>query len=112
GATTCGSRQARPTSCTFDDADSLTPRREPRAGARVAAAPLVRGRPGLVQEGGLLRDPHPRLPRRLRRRQRRLPGPGREARLPAVARDQLHLAAADVPVAAPGRWLRHQRLLL
>ena len=41
----------------------------------------------------------------------RLPGPDREARLPAVARRRLHLAAADLPVAAARRRLRHRRLL-
>ncbi len=49
--------------------------------------------------------------RRQRRRLRRLPRAEREARLPPVARDRLHLAAADVPVAAAGRRLRHRRLL-
>ena len=53
-------------------------------------------RPAVVQARGLLRDPHPRLLRRQRRRLGRLPRPDREARLPAVARDRLHLAAADV----------------
>ena len=48
---------------------------------------------------GLLRDPPARLLRRQRRRVRRLPRADREARLPAVARRRLHLAAADVPVA-------------
>ena len=50
------------------------------------AGPLVRGRAAVVQDGGLLRDPHPRLLRRQRRRLGRLPRPDREARLPAVAR--------------------------
>ncbi len=73
---------------------------------------VVRGGPAVVQAGGLLRDPHPRLLRRQRRRLRRLPRADREARLPAVARHRLHLAPADVPVAAAGRRLRHLRLLL
>ena len=68
-------------------------------------------RPALVQARGLLRDPHPRLLRRQRRRLRRLPRADREARLPAVARHRLHLAAADVPLAAARRRLRHRRLL-
>ena len=72
---------------------------------------MVRAGPALVQAGGLLRDPHPRLLRRQRRRLRRLPRADREARLPAVARRRLHLAAADVRVAAQGRRLRHRRLL-
>ena len=41
----------------------------------------------------------------------RLPRADREARLPAVARRRLHLAAADVPLAAARRRLRHRRLL-
>ena len=73
--------------------------------------PLVRVRPALVQDRDLLRDPPARLLRRQRRRLRRLPRPDREARLPAVARHRLHLAAADVPVAAARRRLRHRRLL-
>ena len=75
-----------------------------------AEQPVVRGRPAVVQARGLLRDPHPRLLRRQRRRLRRLPRPDREARLPAVARDRLHLAAAVLPVAAARRRLRHLRL--
>ena len=38
-------------------------------------------------------------------------GPDREARLPPVARDRLHLAAAVLRVAAARRRLRHRRLL-
>jgi hypothetical protein len=53
----------------------------------------------------------PRLLRRQRRRHRRLPRADREARLPAVARRRLHLAAAVLPVAAARRRLRHRRLL-
>ena len=49
--------------------------------------------------------------RRQRRRLRRPARPDRQARLPAVARRRLHLAAADVSVAAPRRRLRHRRLL-
>ena len=41
-----------------------------------------------------------------------LRGPDGQARLPPVARRRLHLAAADVPLAAAGRRLRHRRLLL
>ena len=67
--------------------------------------------PALVQDGGLLRDPHARVLRRQRRRLRRLPRPAAEARLPAVARDRLHLAAAVLSLAAAGRRLRHRRLL-
>ena len=65
----------------------------------------------MVQARGLLRDPHPRLLRRERRRLRRLPRADREARLPPVARDRLHLAAADVRLPAARRRLRHRRLL-
>ena len=72
---------------------------------------VVRARPALVQARRLLRDPHPRLLRRQRRRLRRLPRADRQARLPPVARRRLHLAAADVPVAAARRRLRHRRLL-
>ena len=72
---------------------------------------LVRGQPAVVQDGGLLRDPPARLLRRQRRRLGRLPRPDREARLPAVARHRLHLAAADVRLAAARRRLRHRRLL-
>ena len=72
---------------------------------------MVRARAALVQDGGLLRDPHPRLLRRQRRRRRRLPRADREARLSAVARRRLRLAAADVSVAAARRRLRHRRLL-
>ena len=53
---------------------------------RVPGPPVVRGRAAVVQARGLLRDPHPRLLRRQRRRLRRLPRPDREARLPPVAR--------------------------
>ena len=73
--------------------------------------PLVRARPAVVQARRLLRDPHPRLLRRQRRRLRRLPRADREARLPAVARRRLHLAAAVLPLAAARRRLRHRRLL-
>ena len=51
----------------------------------------------MVQARRLLRDPRPRVLRRQRRRLGRLPRPDREARLPAVARDRLHLAAAVLP---------------
>ena len=67
--------------------------------------------PAVVQDRGLLRDPHARVLRRKRRRLGRLPRPAAEARLPAVARDRLHLAAAVLPLAAAGRRLRHRRLL-
>ena len=96
-------------------------RLEPGAGARPAAVdarerhrsapPLVRDQPAVVQDGGLLRDPPARLLRRQRRRLRRLPRADREARLPAVAGHRLHLAAADVRLAAARRRLRHRRLL-
>ena len=81
------------------------------ADARRARRPVVRVRPAVVQARGLLRDPHPRL---LRLERRRLGRPARhpgEARLPAVARRRLHLAAADLRVAAARRRLRHRRLL-
>ena len=108
---------ARPMSLSVRDLD--TPSRRPSApraahggsGRPRAARAVVRGRPALVQARGLLRDPHPRLLRRQRRRLGRPPRADREARLPAVARHRLHLAAADVPVAAPRRRLRHRRLL-
>ena len=72
---------------------------------------MVRARAALVQDGRVLRDPHPRLLRRQRRRRRRLPRADREARLSAVDRRRLRLAAADVPVAVARRRLRHRRLL-
>ena len=49
--------------------------------------------------------------RRQRRRLRRPARRDRQARLPAVARRRLPLAAAAVPVAAARRRLRHRRLL-
>ena len=55
---------------------------------------VVRARPAVVQDGGLLRDPPARVLRRQRRRLRRLPRPHRQARLPARDRHRLHLAAA------------------
>ena len=67
--------------------------------------PVVRGRAAVVQARGLLRDPHPRLLRRQRRRLGRLPRADREARVPPVARDRLHLAAALLRVAAARRRL-------
>ena len=73
--------------------------------------PLVRGRAALVQDRRLLRDPHARVLRRQRRRLGRLPRADREARLPAVARRRLHLAAAVLLLAAARRRLRHRRLL-
>ena len=73
--------------------------------------PLVRGRAALVQDGGLLRDPHARVLRRQRRRLGRLPRADREARLPPVARRRLHLDAAVLRLAAARRRLRHRRLL-
>ena len=98
------------TSCTSDESELSTPTtsrvRTPTAPSpqprspRPRSRPVVRVRPAVVQARGLLRDPHPRLLRRQRRRHGRLPRPDREARLPAVARRRLHLAAADVPVAA------------
>ena len=106
-ATTSASSPAAPTCCT-------SPHDRPRrrtAADHAQPAPLVRGRPAVVQERGLLRDPHPRVLRRQRRRLRRLPRADREARLPAVARRRLHLAAAVLPVAAARRRLRHRRLL-
>ena len=84
-----------------------------RQAARARGARQPRGvtRPALVQAGGLLRGPGPRVRRQQRRRHRRLPRPHREARLPAVARRRLPLAAAVLPVAAARRRLRHLRLL-
>ena len=64
----------------------------------------------MVQARGLLRDPHPRVLRRQRRRLGRPARADREARVPQVARDRLRLAAADVPLAAQGRRLRHRGL--
>ena len=90
-------------------------RRSPRAETRRQLSPvraaLVRARPAVVQARGLLRDPPARVLRRQRRRLGRLPRADREARLPAVARRRLHLAAADVPLPAARRRLRHRRLL-
>ena len=48
--------------------------------------------------------------RQQRRRHRRPQRPDREARLPAVARRRLHLAAAVLPLPAARRRLRRQRL--
>ena len=73
---------------------------------------MVRARAALVQDGRVLRDPHPRLLRRQRRRLRRLPRADRQARLSPVDRRRLRLAAADVQLAAARRRLRHRRLLL
>ena len=67
-----------------------TPDRGQPAGHWFEADPLW------FKTGGLLRDPPARVLRRQRRRLRRLPRADREARLPAVARHRLHLAAADV----------------
>ena len=72
---------------------------------------LVRAEPAVVQDVDLLRDPHARILRRQRRRFRRLPRVDREARLPAVVRNRLHLAIALFPEPAARRWLRHCRLL-
>ena len=83
---------------------------EREAAAHGADPAVVRGRAAVVQARGVLRDPHPRLLRRQRRRLGRLPGPDREARLPPVAGDRLHLAAAVLPLAAARRRLRHLRL--
>ena len=74
---------------------TATRRRRPTAGA---GPPVVRGRAAVVQARGVLRDPHPRLLRRQRRRLGRLPRTDREARLPAVARHRLHLAAPLLPL--------------
>ena len=71
---------------------------------------MVRGRAAVVQARGVLRDPHPRLLRRQRRRLGRLPRPDREARLPPVARHRLHLAAARSTDPPARRRLRHRRL--
>ena len=82
-----------------------------RTGRRAAAHAVVRVRPAVVQARGLLRDPHPGL---LRLERRRLGRPARhpgQARLPAVARRRLHLAAADVRKPAARRRLRHRGLL-
>ncbi len=65
----------------------------------------------MVQDGGLLRDPPARLLRRQRRRLGRLSRADRQARLPAVARRRLPLAAAVLPEPAARRRLRHRRLL-
>src|SRR6266576_884124 len=73
---------------------------------------MVRARPAVVQAGRLLRDPHPRVLRRQRRRLGRFPRADRQARLPRVARCRLPLAAADVRVAPARRRLRHLELLL
>ena len=93
------------------------PGREPRApGGRVvpdmSEQQWFERDAALVQDGRLLRDPHPRLLRRERRRLRRLPRADRQARLSPVDRRRLRLAAADVQLAAARRRLRHRRLLL
>ena len=62
---------------------------------------LVRAAAVVVQDGCLLRGPSARVLRRERRRLRRLPRAHRQARLPAMARDRLRLAAAVLSVAAP-----------
>ena len=85
--------------------------RKRQTAARERARPLVRVEPAVVQDGRLLRDPHAGVLRRQRRRLGRLPRPAAEARLPAVARHRLHLAAPVLPLAAPRRRLRHRRLL-
>src|SRR6476619_7809218 len=73
---------------------------------------LVRVAAGLVQDGRLLRAPHPGVLRLVRRRYGGLPRPAAEARLPPVARDRLHLAPAVLPLAAPRRRLRRRGLPL
>ncbi len=72
---------------------------------------VVRVRSAVVPACGLLRDSSARVLRRKCRWVRRLPRVDRKARLPAVARRRLHLAPADVPLAASRRRLRHRRLL-
>ena len=57
----------------------------------------------LVQDRGLLRGAGAVVPRRQRRRHRRLQGPDREARLPAVARRRLPVGAAVLHLAAARR---------
>ena len=66
--------------------------------------------PRVVQDRRLLRGPGPRVPRLQRRRHRRLPRPGREARLPAVAGRRLPLDPAVLPEPAARRRLRRRRL--
>ena len=79
------------------------PRREPPAAGDRRRGALVQGRDHLRGAG-------PRLPRQQRRRDRRLPGPDREARLHPRPRRHRDLAPAVLPVAAPRRRLRHRRL--
>ena len=69
------------------------------ASPKSSAGAVVRVRPAVVQARRLLRDPHPRLLRLQRRRLGRPARAPRQARLPAVARRRLHLAAADVRLA-------------
>ena len=71
---------------------------------------LPDARARLVQDGGLLRGPRPVLQGQQRRRRRRLQGPDREARLPAVARRRLPVGAAVLHLAAARRRLRRRRL--
>ena len=101
-ATTCGStrRPRRPTSCRVDARESAT-----TPGHWFEAEPLW-------FKTAVFYEIHiARLLRRQRRRLRRLPRADREARLPAVARRRLHLAAAVLHLAAARRRLRHRRLL-
>ena len=66
--------------------------------------------PRLVQDGGVLRGAGAVVPGLQRRRHRRLQGPDREARLPAVAGRRLPVGAAVLHLAAARRRLRRRRL--
>ncbi len=81
---------------------TLRPRRR---GSERGAAAVVRVEPAVVQDGRLLRDSSARLLRWQRRWVGRLSRPDREARIPRVAGDRLHLDAADVRLAPARRWL-------
>ena len=64
----------------------------------------------MVPARGVLRGVRPGLSRCLGRRQRRPARADQLARLPAVARHRLPLAAADLRFADARRRLRHERL--
>ena len=116
----CSSRRRSPDRCTLPRRPHPPTRPEgllrsddrsrPRLPHRPLRAAAARHRPGVVQARRLLRGPRPRLRRQQRRRRRRPARHDRQARLPAVARRRLPLAAAVLRLAAARRRLRRQRL--
>src|SRR5262249_60939181 len=105
--TTSGSSRvsARRTSCGWR-AHEHPPATGARRGGRGRSGtdpPVVRGGAAVVQDRCLLRDPHPRLLRRQRRRLGRPPLSHGEARLPPVAPGRPRGAAAvlQTPPARP-----------